>query len=247
MTTLCHDVLFDRKERLNMSLVIHTIVPEGIVVSADTRTTRKDTNGHVRYDDSAEKIIPFSKKIVVSHCGDAKVSEDLTVVQFLYNIRKLCGKESTVTSLPLKILNEYIKRGGKGDTIFKVSGYDNDLFAYTYTVSTSKSTITLSTDSNDFGASYGGITNIAHSIMNSGIDYKGLSIKDAVVLTQTCVNTNITTFKYHFEQSIGGICKTYIIDILHDHIGWLQTDGTIVPDENISDDVSQGSHDQHTA
>lgn len=38
-----------------MSLIIHTIVPEGIVVCADTRTTHRDGKGHVQYDDTAEK------------------------------------------------------------------------------------------------------------------------------------------------------------------------------------------------
>lgn len=42
-----------------MSLIVHTIVPEGIIVSADTRTTCKDKNGNVRYDDTAEKSCHF--------------------------------------------------------------------------------------------------------------------------------------------------------------------------------------------
>ena len=35
-----------------MSLVIHTIVRDGIVVSADTRTTCKDSKGNTRYEDT---------------------------------------------------------------------------------------------------------------------------------------------------------------------------------------------------
>lgn len=71
-----------------MSLIIHTVVPEGIVVCADTRTTRKDASGNVQYDDSAEKIIPFPNRVVVSHCGDAMIHDGLTVMQFLYDFRK---------------------------------------------------------------------------------------------------------------------------------------------------------------
>ena len=44
-----------------MSLIIHTIVPEGIVVCADTRTTHRDGKGHVQYDDTAEKNSTLSK------------------------------------------------------------------------------------------------------------------------------------------------------------------------------------------
>lgn len=102
-----------------MSLIIHTIVPEGIVVCADTRTTHRDGKGHVQYDDTAEKIVPFPNRIVVSHCGDAKVRENLTVMQFLYDIRKKYGKQTTIDDLPLKILNEYFRVNGNGCTIFK--------------------------------------------------------------------------------------------------------------------------------
>lgn len=56
-----------------MSLVIHTIVPDGIVVCADTRTTCHDEQEHVRYDDTAEKIVPFPNRTVVSHCKDRNV------------------------------------------------------------------------------------------------------------------------------------------------------------------------------
>lgn len=227
------ELLYAGKWVLNMSLIIHTVVPDGIVVSADTRTTFKDKDGHIRYADSAEKIIPFPNYIVVSHCGDSKVTDNLTVTQFLYDLRKLYGNKATISELPLKILNEYIKRGGKGDTIFKVSGYYECMFASTYTISTSNSTIVLSVNPNEFGASYDGITNIAHAIMNSGIKYKNLSIKDAVILTQVCINTNITVFNYHSEQSIGGHCETYIIDMLHGDVGWIQTDGIIIPDKNV--------------
>ena len=215
-----------------MSLVIHTIVRDGIVVSADTRTTCKDGNGHTRYDDSAEKIIPFPNYIVVSHCGDAKVTNSLTVTEFLCKIRKSLGKKATISDLPLKILNEYIKLGGKGDTTFKISGYYEFMYASTYTINTVKSIITLSTEPFKYGASYNGITDVAHSIMNSGIDYSNLSITDAIDLTRLCVETNIKVFGYHNEQSIGGDCQTYIIDMLHDNVGWLQSDGTIVPDKN---------------
>lgn len=220
-----------------MSLIVHTIVRDGIVVSADTRTTCKDENGHTRYDDSAEKIIPFPNYTVVSHCGDSEVNKSLTVTEFLYKIRKSFGKRTTISELPLKILNEYIKQGGKGDTIFKISGYYECMSASTYTINTTKSTIILSTEPYAYGASYNGITDVAHSIMNSGINYRNLSIEDAITLTQLCVDTNIKIFNYHAEQSIGGKCQTYVIDMLHDAVGWLQTDRTIIPDKNAPNDA----------
>ncbi len=214
-----------------MSLVIHTIVPDGIIVSADTRTTHKE-NGNVRYDDSAEKIIPFPNYIVVSHCGDSKITDKITVTKFLYKIRKKYGEKATITELPLQILNEYIKNNGKGNTIFMISGYDF-MFASTYTINTSNKTIELCRTGLDYGADYRGITKVTHAIMNNDIDFNSLSIIDAIDLTKKCVEFSINISKYCSEQSIGGNCQTYIIDNLHDEIGWLQKNGKIIPDKNV--------------
>ena len=87
-----------------MSLVIHTIVRDGIVVSADTRTTCKDDKGNTRYDDTAEKIIPFPNRIIVTHTGDSMINDKLSVTDFLIDLRKKCGKKITITDLPIKLL-----------------------------------------------------------------------------------------------------------------------------------------------
>ena len=214
-----------------MSLIIHTVVPEGIVVCADTRTTRKDGNGHVQYDDTAEKIVPFPNRIVVSHCGDSKIKNDMSVTQFLYDMQRKYGKKLSINDLPLKILNEYIKANGHGFTIFKISGYIEYPFVTgTYTIDIAKRTIELSPKMGEYGASYSGVTKVAHAIMASGIDYENLSITNAISLTRNCLLENIDVYKYHAEQSIGGKCQTYVIDVMHDNIGWYQTDGTLKSD-----------------
>ena len=214
-----------------MSLIIHTVVPEGIVVCADTRTTRKDGNGHVQYDDTAEKIVPFPNRIVVSHCGDSKIKNDMSVTQFLYDMQRKYGKKLSINDLPLKILNEYIKANGHGSTIFKISGYIEYPFVTgTYTIDTAKRTIELSPKMGEYGAPYSGVTKVAHAIMASGIDYENLSITNAISLTRNCLLENIDVYKYHAEQSIGGKCQTYVIDVMHDNIGWYQTDGTLKSD-----------------
>lgn len=231
-----------------MSLIIHTIVPEGIVVCADTRATRRDGKGHVQYDDTAEKIVPFPNRIVVSHCGNAKVREGLTVMQFLYDIRKKYGKKTTIDDLPLKILNEYIRVNGNGCIIFKISGYlEFGRTACTYTIETAKSSIVLSTEMGSYGASYNGITDVAHAIMNSGIDYKNLSLANAISLTRGCLLENINVFQYHAEQSIGGACQTYIIDIMHDSAGWYQDDGEVKPDTAAPSDALWELREQQEA
>lgn len=221
-----------------MSLIVHTIVPDGIVASADTRTTCKDKDGNVRYDDTAEKIIPFPNRIVVSHCGNSKVTNNMTVVQFLYNIREKYGTKLLIDDLPLKLLNEYYRVGGNSDTIFKISGfYDSIRLGSIYTIDTLNKSIVLSMGPRSYGASYNGITDIAHAIMASGIEYNNLSISDAIDLTRGCVQENIDVFRYHPAQSIGGTCQTYVIDTLHHKTGWLQDDGNLLPDENAPDDA----------
>ena len=61
------NIMFNKKKKgvKNMSLIIATVVKDGIVVAADTRTTCKDGNGNCRYSDTAEKLIPFPNKVVV--------------------------------------------------------------------------------------------------------------------------------------------------------------------------------------
>lgn len=73
-----------------MSLVIHTIVKDGIVVCADTRTTCKYEDGNTRYNDTAKKIIPFPNRIVVTHTGDSMVTDKISVTKFLIDLRKRC-------------------------------------------------------------------------------------------------------------------------------------------------------------
>ena len=52
-----------------MSLIVHTIVRDGIVVSADAWTTYKDENGHTRKD-----YLLFSRQIsLIVQNGIAKI------------------------------------------------------------------------------------------------------------------------------------------------------------------------------
>lgn len=217
-----------------MSLVIHTICKDGLVVAADTRTTIHTQNG-IRFDDNAEKIIPFPNKIVVSHCGNSNINDTLSVTKFLYDLREKMGEKITIFDLPIKLLTECIRINDRCDVTFKASGWLNDLHCFcTYTIETQHKKIELSLSPFQYGASYGGTTQIAHAIMNSGINYSLLSLNEAIDLTQTCLLTNIAVYKYHDTPVIGGKCQIYIIDILHSNMGWLMNDNTIKPDaENV--------------
>lgn len=215
-----------------MSLIIATVVKDGIVVAADTRTTCKDGNGNCRYSDTAEKLIPFPNKVVVMSCGDAQVNNKLSVKKFLCDLRKEIGKDTKITELPLQILNAYVEKDGCRDTQFIVAGvssFGDDLFVYSIKTKTKEIELKFS---NSYGATYNGITNIAHAIMNSGINYENLTLKEAIELTKNCLEENIFLSKFNKEQGIGGECQVYAIDIVHCKVGWVEENGSLREDEN---------------
>lgn len=231
-----------------MSLIIHTIVKGGLVVSVDTRTTCKDDKGNTRYNDTAEKLIPFPNRIVVTHSGDATVTDKLTVTDFLLQFRKKCGKKTMMAELPLKLLNEYISacNGHCKDTYFKVSGYDevNMLRCRTYTIKTKDKQIVLSRNPFDYGASFDGAIDMAYSLMN-GATYANMSLVEAIDLTNVAMIASIDAYKYQPAQIIGGNIKTYVIDISNDESGWL-IDNQLVADKNAPDDAIQQYREQQT-
>ena len=231
-----------------MSLVIHTVVRDGIVVSADTRTTCKDGKGNTRYNDTAEKIIPFPNRIVVTHTGDSMIDDKLSVTEFLIGLREKCGKKITITDLPIKLLNEYLLKCGNriAKTYFKVSGYDEMcmLGGRTYSINGEDKTITLSRQPFNYGASFGGTTDVAFAMMNVA-DYSNMTLKEAIDLTKSTLSSNITAYKYAPSQIIGGNVQTYVIDVVNNISGWL-IDNNIIPDSNAPDDGLMQYREQQT-
>lgn len=203
-----------------MSIVLHILTKDGIVAASDTRTIiQKDSS--VRYDDTAEKIIVFPNRIVVSHCGNSMVTQTLSVTKFLLGLKDDVTPTDNIVSIPLKILNAYNAAGGKRDTIFLISGYlPKTPLAYTYRVETKTQQVKLMKDNRECGACYSGITDVAHAIMNSGIDYNNLSIDNARDLAKICIRTCIDVARFYPSQSIGGIEQIYVIDDLHQKEYW---------------------------
>lgn len=225
-----------------MPLAIHTVVKDGIIVSSDSRTTCRDGNGNVRYNDTAEKIVPFPNRIIVSHTGDASLTDTLNVVTFLCHLRKRMGLKVSLEELPLVILNEYLKECRKScdnkirDTEFLISGCTENLsFGYkTYRVSPIDKTVSMCRDVGNFGASFSGVTDVAYSMMNK-VNYANMSLKEAIELTETTVSSNIIVYKYCNSQIIGGEMQTYVIDTMNFKSGWYKN-SNIVSDDNAPDD-----------
>lgn len=221
-----------------MSLTIHTLCKEGLVVVSDTRTTCRDNNGHVRYVDTTEKIVPFPNDVVVSYCGDNDIKADLTVFQFLCDLRRKIGNRSTIDDLPLAIMTFYVKYSCFGDVTFVVSGVIEGLrTCCTYFVYPKSGEIHLSMKPFQYGASYKGITNIAQAIMNSGIDYGSLSMVEAIDLTKGCMIANLSVFRYNRNPVVGGECRIYVINMTQKRAGWLQNDGVIMSDKDAPSDA----------
>lgn len=220
-----------------MSLIVHTTVKSGIIVASDTRTTKKDDKGNVRYDDTAKKTIPFPNQIVVSHCGDGRVSDKLSVADFLLDLRSRLGATETIRSLPLTILSEAMKyKTDEPDITFLVSGYDeNYLLNYTYEVGTKNREVKLVRTPRQYGSSYRGQTDIAHRFMD-GISYDNLSFEEGILLTKSCVESVISSFRFRPSQSVGGSVDLYVIGGLAHPTGWYQ-DVNIVPDPDAPDDA----------
>lgn len=218
-----------------MSLIIHTITKYGIIACSDTRTTIKDDKGNItRFDDTAEKTVPFPNKIVVSHCDSQKINTDISVTEFLYHIRHTIGDTANITSLPLKILNAYHSCNGTNPVIFLISGIiPNKSSMVTYEVNTDTNTVKLLLDT--AGSAYEGTKTLCDKMFKSGIDFNNLSLEEGISLTKTCLEANIEFYKYIDKSCIGGTCQTYVIDNKKQQCGWLNKNGTLRQDKNISD------------
>lgn len=207
-----------------MSLAIHFIVKEGIVACSDTRTTCEKQNCDTRYDDNAIKTVAFPNRIVVSHCGDNMISSTMSVYEFLLNLREQYGNQSSITSLPLKLLNEYLAicNDHPGDIEFLISGYEGNsvLSGCSYKIKTKNREIRLEIEPLQYGFTTIGANYIATTIMARSA-YGDMTLSGAIELTQACMDMNITAYKYKQAQIIGGHKQTYIINRLTDECGWL--------------------------
>lgn len=213
-----------------MSVIVNTVVPEGIVVCADTRMIMRNPDRTISYDDTVRKIMPFPNHLVVSFCGSAIVTDSLTIKRFLRDLRKQIGMDATITTLPLQLLNAYFEAGGIYETKFLISGLSDSGACITYAVNTKYRTIKIMTDSGSYKPCYGGVTDVVRGIMGSDIDYEHLSLHDAADLTQTAVRATIAVSKHCKEQIVGGECNTYVINASLHMSGWLQPDGEVRSD-----------------
>lgn len=205
-----------------MSVIVTAHVPEGIVIASDTRTTVKDGNGNTMYKDDAVKIVPFPNRIAVTHCGNALLTENLSVNEFLYDCRDKFGMGCRIFDLPSKLLCEYEKLNTDIDVIFLITGYGclgRD--AYTFKLSTYDKTISLHRAGLEYGASFSGKTDIVCAMLNN-VDYTHMSLAGCKKLVSTSIMSTILSFEYRNPQSVGGHCDMYVLSLDDNQTGWIR-------------------------
>jgi hypothetical protein len=200
-----------------MSVIISLHSSNGIVVGADRRTTVRE-NGVVRYSDETCKIFPFSEGIVITHCGDKRISKDLTVHDFLKRAKRKLQKVS-IFDLPTKLLSYYMDCGYRAKVTFHICGYGIGGLPIIYLIRTENKTIeVMSSGFGNYNWVCSGTTDVATSILRD-CDINNLSIQESISLVICAVESSITAYKYRKEQIIGGFADIYVIT--DDFEGWI--------------------------
>lgn len=200
-----------------MSLIIAIKVPDCIVMASDscmTLTTTSEKDGikqvtAMSYTKHTAKMIIFRERLAVLYCGNMNINSDLTVLQFLQDIRSAVSKNITPEQLAKKILCESKSLSNNNRTVFLISGYIKNE-SYIYRVYTDNNEIELCLES-QFGASYNGETEFVHPMMKSVADYNNMSPKDAIQLAFTMEYCMSNLAQFWKSQSVGGDIDIYIM------------------------------------
>lgn len=203
-----------------MSLLISMCVPDCIVVAADscmttTTTKNKDTeNAQVTamsYYQGRPKIVVFRERLVVTYCGNMNVNKNLTVFQFLTDLRASVSKNISPGLLSEEILKQYgLLSDGGSRTTFLISGYvGTDLFVFR--VYSDSNDVVCEWSNGQFGASFSGMTEYVKPILNSVANYKLFGVRDAVELVSSVMDCMCTMSRFWESQSISPPVDIYLI------------------------------------
>lgn len=197
-----------------MSLIISLKIPDAIIVSSDsnmTIETMRKSDGNVlamSHTAHTPKMVIFRKRLAVTYCGDMSVTDSISVLQFLQDLRLTVPRNITPELLADTILNKY-KKISKRDTIFLISGYIGNNSSI-YRVTTGNENIEECLSSG-YGAVYNGQTEYIHGMMSSVAAYKNISIKDGIELITTMMYCISSISKFWKSQSVGGDIDIYLM------------------------------------
>lgn len=202
-----------------MSIICMTYVPDGIVMSADSRltTARKVENESVVFTltDNAQKVILLNKiKVGILFCGSAFI-ENRSIFDYLrmFEIREL-GKKDTITSVAEKLYNAVM---GIEDVTFLVGGYSEDI-PYVYEVCNGRlNRLNADRDCNtEYGSCWNGKQEAINKLIRSEpatvVNFDSMPLKDAIDFSEFLVDVTIKYERFNFDiQTCGGDIDTLVL------------------------------------
>jgi len=222
-----------------MSLVITVFVPEGIVLAADSRlsltyetkegTPQQNYKHTITASDSNDKVFLVKDKFGISTCGTADI-KGIPIAGFINQFIENKITDSTeVDQIPQLLLDFFGQPYNFPNIYFYVSGFKIEQGVstpHTYHIDIPKKTsIKINTPQNQFGANWGGETEIMSRLLspiklnqnNQWIDlnpapipFNFFTLQDAVDFSIYAIRTTIESFRFQQRpKTVGGA-----IDIL---------------------------------
>lgn len=217
-----------------MSLVTTVYVPEGIVISADSRVlininSKKsdivERNAFV-LSDTIKKIKIIDNKYIIAAYGQISL-KNLPIIEHLEAFEaEYLTPEIKISDLPEKMIEYFTKNFGEVSTVFYLAGYEYENkipVPYVYLVDIRQKIVNrlnITEENINFGANWGGETEILTrlfstiqvkgrgeewKIMDRGtIHYEFMSLEDAIIYSRFLIDVSEKMFNYQLKQQSVG-------------------------------------------
>lgn len=193
-----------------MSLIIGFNVRDGIVVAAD-RCTTHHANQATSHSFDSRKIAVLDDRLVVLHCGDYFVTDNVSVHEFLESCVDLIVPDMDVTALPLAILSKYKDTGYRSDNMFFVCGFDKHNNGFIYKINVSRNSVEQVYGNREFGGTWAGVFNVATPILKQAVCDR-ISILDAAILCKLAIEaTGKSQLHCGMEITVGDKADVYVM------------------------------------
>jgi hypothetical protein len=217
-----------------MSLVTTVYVPEGIVISTDSRilininTKNNEVVERASYilSDTIKKVKLIDYRFGIAAYGQVSL-KSLPIIEHLEAFEaEYITEETQVSDLPQKLIEYFTKKFGEVNTIFYVAGYqsENNLqIPHIYLVDIRQKIVNrLNKTNNDlmYSASWGGETDMLTRmfsqiqvkgrgdewvLMERGtVHYEFMSLEDAIIFSRYLIEVSEKMFKYQLKQQSVG-------------------------------------------
>lgn len=230
-----------------MSLVTTVYVPEGIVLSADSRIIINinskvnevvERNSYILSDDT-KKVKLLDNRFAVSAYGQVSLKSMPVLEHFEAFEAEFIKPETNITQLPPMIIDYFTKKFGDINTVFYLAGYNlenNIPVPYIYLIDVRQKIMNRLNKSNadlTFNASWGGETEMLTRLfsqiqvksrgeewvlMDRGtIHYEFMSLDEAVVFSRYLIELSEKMFRYQIKQQSVGGNIVSLVIPRHDY------------------------------